>query len=58
MKNQNIPDLTQTQIIETLQAEIAKGRKEVRCARSDLEQAHNRLSFSLTMLNRLKDKIS
>jgi hypothetical protein len=48
-----------TELLESLIAEIAKATNEIKCARGDLEKAQSRIKFLLvlahTMLNRQKD---
>ncbi len=43
-------------ILKSLEQEIAKAQAELRCARTDIEKAQNRLSFSLSAIHALKDR--
>jgi hypothetical protein len=47
---------TDTEIIRTMLAEIAKASNELRCARGDLEKAHNRLNFLLVLANKMIER--
>jgi hypothetical protein len=44
---------TRKELIQSLLAEIAKTKNEIRCAQADLMKATNRLGFSLLVLNKL-----
>ena len=50
---------TDKELLESLIAEIAKAKNEIKCARGDLEKAQSRISFLIvlanTMLNRQGD---
>ena len=43
-------------ILKSLETEIAKAQAELRCAKTDIEKAQNRLSFSLSAIHALKDR--
>jgi hypothetical protein len=47
---------TDTEIIRTMLAEMAKASNELRCARGDLEKAHNRLNFLLVLANKMIER--
>ena len=40
-------------IVKSLVAEAAKASNEIKCAQRDLEQAQNRLSFILVLINEM-----
>jgi hypothetical protein len=44
---------TRRELIQSLLAEIAKTKNEIKCAQADLTKATNRLGFSLLVLNKL-----
>lgn len=39
-----------------MEQEIAKARSEIRCAKTDIEKANNRIAFCLSALHNLKDR--
>jgi hypothetical protein len=47
------------ELLESVIAEIAKAANEIKCAKGDLEKAHNRVKFLLVLthelINRQKD---
>ena len=43
-------------ILKSLEQEVAKAQAELRCAKTDIEKAQNRLSFSLSAIHALKDR--
>jgi len=47
---------TEAEILRTMLAEIAKAANEIRCAKGDLEKAHNRLSFLLVLANKMIER--
>lgn len=47
---------TEAEILRTMLAEIAKASNEIRCAKGDLEKAHNRLSFLLVLANKMIER--
>lgn len=55
----DVLDKSDKDLIDAMLPELAKAMSEIRCARSDLEKATNRMSFLLllvnTMINRRKD---
>ena len=55
-----IDDKTDTELGQSIVAELAKAQNEISCAKRDLEKASNRITFSLalqnTLINRQKDK--
>jgi hypothetical protein len=48
------------ELLKSIIAEIAKASNEIKCARTDIEKAQNRIKFSVmvinTMINRTGDK--
>jgi hypothetical protein len=50
---------TDKELLESVIAEIAKAANEIKCAKGDLEKAHNRVKFLLVLthelINRQKD---
>lgn len=48
--------LSAEDIIKTLEQELAKAHKELRCAQADVQKATNRVAFVLTSINTLKEK--
>jgi predicted dinucleotide-binding enzyme len=55
-----LDDKTDTQLGQSIVAELAKAQNEISCAKRDLEKASNRITFSLalqnSMMNRKKDE--
>lgn len=47
---------TDAEIHRTMLAEIAKANNEIRCAKGDLEKAHNRLNFLLVLANKMIER--
>jgi len=56
----DIDDYTDTQLLQSIEAEIAKATNEVRCLQGDADKINSRLRFALLALhiikNRSKDK--
>jgi hypothetical protein len=54
-----IDNKSDKELLESVIAEIAKATNEIKCARGDLEKAHNRVKFLLVLthelINRQKD---
>lgn len=48
--------MTHSEIIQTLEMEIAKANNELKCAHTDVEKANNRIKFCLTALHYLKNE--
>jgi hypothetical protein len=50
---------SEKELLESVIAEIAKAANEIKCAKGDLEKAHNRVKFLLVLthelINRQKD---
>lgn len=44
------------EILQSLEAEIAKAQNEIKCAERDLNKAQGRLQFALSGLHNLKDR--
>lgn len=51
LKDKNNQDL-----LRSLIAEVAKASNELKCAQADLAKAQNRISFTLMLINELKDR--
>ena len=49
-------DLSEEDLLKSLEAEIAKSLGEIKCAQGDLDKANARLRFSLAVLHTIKDK--
>jgi len=47
---------TPEEVLRSLLAETAKGMNEIRCARTDLQKANNRLTFAIAAINELLDR--
>ena len=47
---------TDSEILRTMLAEIAKANNEIRCAKGDLEKAHGRLNFLLVLANKMIER--
>jgi hypothetical protein len=47
---------TQTQLLESLLAEVAKSTNEIRCAQGDLAKAQSRLQFCIAVINQLIER--
>ena len=45
-----------TEILKSIEQEIAKAHNEIKCAQTDLQKAKNRLSFTTTALHSLKKR--
>lgn len=50
---QVIQDKTNSELIESILAEIAKARNEITCAQGDIQKAQSRLSFLVVLANEL-----
>lgn len=44
---------TDSELFQSLVAEIAKARNEISCAQGDLNKAHNRINFLVAVANEL-----
>lgn len=44
------------ELLQSLLAEIAKANNEVKCARGDVEKAHNRIKFATMLLHKLIER--
>ncbi len=49
--------LSTSDIIKTLEQELAKAQNELKCAQGDVQKAQNRLSFVMTAIHSLKARI-
>jgi hypothetical protein len=49
-------DKTNDEIFRSIEAEVAKGLAELRCAKKDLEQAEVRMKFALATIHHLKQR--
>ena len=45
-----------TEILKSIEQEIAKAQNEIKCAGADIQKAKNRLSFTTTALHNLKKR--
>ena len=45
-----------TEILNSLEQEIAKAQNEISCAKTEINKASKRLSFSLSAVKHLKDR--
>jgi hypothetical protein len=52
----DLKDLSEEDLLKSLEAEIAKSLGEIKCAQGDLDKANARLRFSLAVLHIIKDK--
>lgn len=48
-----IDNKTDRELLESLLAEIAKAKNELRCARGDLDKAQSRIGFLIVLANQL-----
>ena len=44
---------TETELLQSVLAEVAKSKNEIECARRDTEKAQNRLNFCIVLANTL-----
>jgi hypothetical protein len=51
-----LEDLSRKDLLESLEAEVAKSLGELRCAQGDLDKINGRLRFALATIHILKDK--
>ena len=51
-----LDDKTDVELIKSIQAETAKAKNEVKCARSDLEKATARLNFVVMLTHKLIER--
>ena len=47
---------TTSEVLKSMEMEIAKAQNEVRCAYKDVEKASNRIAFCLTAIHDLKNR--
>lgn len=47
---------TDSELLHSLIAEIAKAKNEIGCAKRDIDKATSRLSFLVVLTNKLKDR--
>jgi hypothetical protein len=52
----DLEDLSRRDLLESLEAEVAKSLSELKCAQGDLDKINGRLRFSLAVIHILKDK--
>jgi hypothetical protein len=50
----NLEDYNRKELLESLEAEVAKSLGELKCAQGDLEKINGRLRFSLAVIHILK----
>jgi hypothetical protein len=48
--------LSDKQLAETVLAEIAKAKNEIKCARADIDKATSRINFLLVVANTMIDR--
>ena len=48
-----LQDKTDSEIISSMLAEVAKATNELKCAARDVEKVANRLNFTLVLLNEM-----
>lgn len=53
-----IDDKTDSELMRSLLAEVAKAKNELKCAREDLDKASGRLAFALLLINTLIERDS
>jgi hypothetical protein len=51
-----LEDYNRKDLLESLEAEVAKSLGELKCAQGDLDKINGRLRFSLAVIHILKDK--
>lgn len=51
-----LKDYSDKDLLKSLEAEIAKGLGELKCAQGDLDKIHTRLRFALAILHTIKDR--
>jgi hypothetical protein len=49
-------NLTKDQLLQSLEAEIAKSSNELKCAEADLNKAKSRIKFALSIIHYIKDQ--
>jgi hypothetical protein len=47
---------TQPEILKSLEAELAKASRELKCATADVEKTSNRVRFCLSAIHELADR--
>jgi len=52
----NLEDYKRDELLESLEAEVAKSLGELKCALGDLDKINGRLRFALAVIHILKDK--
>jgi hypothetical protein len=52
----NLEDYKRDELLESLEAEVAKSLGELKCAQGDLDKINGRLRFALAVIHILKDK--
>lgn len=52
----DIKDYTDKELLQSLEAEIAKASNELRCLQGDAEKISSRLRFALLALHVIKDR--
>ena len=45
------------EILKSMEMEIAKSQNELRCAKADVEKASKRISFCLSAIHNIKDRL-
>ena len=52
-----LDNLTDQELLQTLEAECAKSLSELKCAEADVVKAKNRLRFVLSVIHQMKHNI-
>ena len=52
----NLENYKRDELLESLEAEVAKSLGELKCAQGDLDKINGRLRFALAVIHILKDK--
>jgi len=47
-------DLNHSEILKTLEMELAKAKNELQCAKRDVEKTNNRVNFMLSAIHHLQ----
>ena len=48
---------SQTEVLKSMETEIAKAQNELRCAYKDVEKASKRMAFTLSAVHNLKERL-
>ena len=47
---------SRAEVLKSLESELAKASREIKCAEADLKKAQGRLQFALSGIHNLKDR--